>query len=56
MAVTTWPLGQGYIAEGEVESMTTNLVAGILFVLGLLARQLAYGTVTVEKEYRKMDD
>jgi uncharacterized membrane protein YphA (DoxX/SURF4 family) len=55
MAVT-WPVGQGYIAEGEVESMTTNLVAGILFVLGLLARQLAYGTVTVEKEYRKMDE
>ena len=55
MAVT-WPVGQGYIAEGEVESMTTNLVAGILFVLGLFARQLAYGTVTVEKEYRKMDE
>jgi uncharacterized membrane protein YphA (DoxX/SURF4 family) len=55
MAVT-WPVGQGYIAEGEVESMTTNLVAGILFVLGLLARQQAYGPVTVEKEYRKMDE
>jgi hypothetical protein len=36
--------------------MTTNLVAGILFVLGLLAQQLAYGPVTVEKEYRKMDE
>jgi hypothetical protein len=35
---------------GEAESMTTILIAGILFILGLLARQMAYGPVTVEKE------
>ena len=52
----TWLVGRGYLAEGETETMTTNLVAGFLFVLGLLARQMAYGPVTVEKEYRKKDD
>jgi hypothetical protein len=35
---------------GEAESMTTTLIAGILFILRLLARQMAYGPVTVEKE------
>jgi predicted chitinase len=51
----TWLVGQGYIADGDAEAMTTNLVVGILFVLGLLARQLSYGPVTVEKEYSKKE-
>jgi putative chitinase len=51
----TWLVGQGYVADTDMESMTTNLVAGILFVLGLLSRQLTYGPVTVEKNYRKKD-
>ena len=51
--VVTWLVGQGYVGSGDVDSMTTNLVAGFLLVLGLLARQMSYGPVTVEKKYRK---
>ncbi len=51
--VVTWLVGQGYVGSGEVDSMTANLVTGLLFVLGLLARQMSYGPVTVEKKYRR---
>lgn len=55
-AAVTWLVGQGYFGADQSEEMTTNLVAGFLFVLGLLSRQLTYGPVTVRKEYRKKSE
>lgn len=55
-AAVTWLVGQGYLGAEQSEEMTTNLIAGFLFVLGLLSRQMAYGPVTIKKEYRKKDE
>jgi hypothetical protein len=35
---------------------TRRYPPGLLFVLELLARQMSYGPVTVEKEYRKKEE
>jgi len=54
-AAVTWLVGQGYLGAEQSEEMTTNLIAGFLFVLGLLSRQMTYGPVTIKNEYRKKD-
>lgn len=52
-AAVTWLAGYGLLGEGDTDRMTTNFVTGILIVLGLFARQMTYGPVTVERKYRK---
>jgi putative chitinase len=54
-AAVTWLAGHGLLGEGDTDQMTTNFVTGLLFVLGLLSRQLTYGPVTVRMDYRKKD-
>ena len=54
-AVVAWLIGNGYLAPELKEQTSADVIAGLLLVLGLLARQMAYGPVTVEKEYNKKD-